>query len=129
MDSALHIDNQTKIESVLPIVLEGTRGYSEWVMVRVRTDQGIEGIGEGFTWGGQAAAIRSRIEMIGQQIKMIGLRIQGQSPAYFTLLPILFVITVSAECFNEIGSQEPADAVDVGGFATPAIACHADDDR
>ncbi len=37
-------------------------------MVRILTDQGIEGIGEGFTWAGRAAAIRSRIESIGEQI-------------------------------------------------------------
>ena len=37
-------------------------------MVRILTDQGIEGIGEGFTWAGRSAAIRSRIESIGEQI-------------------------------------------------------------
>ena len=57
-----------KIERVIPITLGGTRGYKEWVIVRVLTDQGIEGIGEGFTWAGRAAPIRSRIESIGEQI-------------------------------------------------------------
>ena len=57
-----------KIERVTPMTLRGTRGYKEWVMVRILTDQGIEGIGEGFAWAGRSAAIRSRIESIGQQI-------------------------------------------------------------
>ena len=57
-----------KIERVMPITMRGTRGYKEWVIVRVLTDQGIEGIGEGFTWAGRAAAIRSRIDSIGEQI-------------------------------------------------------------
>lgn len=49
-------------------MLQGTRGYREWVLVRVRTDQGVEGIGEGFTWSGRAAAIRSHIDAIGREI-------------------------------------------------------------
>ena len=57
-----------KIESVAPITLRGTRGYKEWVIVRIITDQGVEGIGEGFTWSGGSAAIRSRIDSIGRQI-------------------------------------------------------------
>lgn len=48
--------------------MRGTRGYDEWVIVRVVTDQGVEGVGEGFTWAGKAAPIRSRIESIGEAI-------------------------------------------------------------
>ena len=49
MNSAQQIKNQIKIKRVDPVVLKGTRQYREWVIVRVQTDQGIEGIGEGFT--------------------------------------------------------------------------------
>ncbi len=57
-----------RIRQVIPIVMRGTRGYDEWVIVRVVTDQGIEGVGEGFTWAGKAAPIRSWIESIGEDI-------------------------------------------------------------
>ncbi len=57
-----------KIERVSPITIKATRWYEEWVIVRILTDQGIEGIGEGFTWRGQASTIRSHIETIAQQI-------------------------------------------------------------
>ena len=68
MSEGLQIEDQTKIARVSPITLRGTRGYREWVFVRIRTDHGIEGIGKGFTWPGQASAIRSHIETIGHQI-------------------------------------------------------------
>jgi galactonate dehydratase len=61
-----------KIERVCAVVLRGTRGYAEWVIVRVRTDQGIEGIGEGFTWSGRSAAICSHVETLGRQISGTG---------------------------------------------------------
>ncbi len=61
-------DYPIKIERVTPVTIKATRGYEEWVIVRILTDQGIEGIGEGFTWGGQASTIRSHIETIAQQI-------------------------------------------------------------
>ena len=70
----LQIKNQLKIERIQPVILRGTRWYKEWIIVRVQTDQGIEGIGEGFTWSGHAAAIRSHIDTISQQIP-------GSSPA------------------------------------------------
>ena len=57
--------------------MRGTRGYDEWVIVRVVTDQGVEGIGEGFTWSGKAARIRSRIEMLGETIAGRPLEIEG----------------------------------------------------
>lgn len=71
MNSAQQIKNQIKIKRVDPVVLKGTRQYREWVIVRVQTDQGIEGIGEGFTWSGHAAAICSHIDTMGQQISGI----------------------------------------------------------
>ncbi len=61
-------DSPITIERVTPVTIKATRGYEEWVIVRILTDQGIEGIGEGFTWGGQASTIRSHIETIAQQI-------------------------------------------------------------
>ena len=63
------IQDSIKIEAVSPITLEATRWYEEWVIVRIQTDQGIEGIGEGFTWSGQALEIRAYIDTIGQQLR------------------------------------------------------------
>ncbi|MEM7131626.1 MAG: mandelate racemase/muconate lactonizing enzyme family protein [Chloroflexota bacterium] len=57
-----------KITNVETIPIKGTRGYPAWVLVRIQTDQGIEGMGEGFTWSGHATTIRSHVEMIGQQL-------------------------------------------------------------
>jgi L-alanine-DL-glutamate epimerase-like enolase superfamily enzyme len=68
MDQALESTNRIKIERVSPVTLRAARWYEEWVIVRILTDQGIEGVGEGFTWSGQASAIRSHIESIGEQI-------------------------------------------------------------
>ena len=39
-----------------------------WVIVKIQTDQGVEGIGEGFTWAGQADSIVNYISLIRQQI-------------------------------------------------------------
>lgn len=64
----LKANHPIEIERVSPITIKATRGYEEWVIVRILTDQGIEGIGEGFTWRGQASTIRSHIETIAQQI-------------------------------------------------------------
>ena len=64
----MEIPDPIKIERVSPITIKATRWYEEWVIVRVLTDQGIEGIGEGFTWRGHASTIRSHIETIAQQI-------------------------------------------------------------
>ena len=72
MDSAQQIKSQIKIERIHPVVVKGTRWYREWVIVRVQTDQGIEGIGEGFTWSGHAADIRSHVDTIDQQISGTG---------------------------------------------------------
>ena len=64
----MNIQRPIKINKVSPITLKATRWYKEWVIVRILTDQGIEGVGEGFTWSGQASTIRTHIETIGQQI-------------------------------------------------------------
>jgi L-alanine-DL-glutamate epimerase-like enolase superfamily enzyme len=68
MNPRLQSKIKIKIEHVFPVVLRGTRWYKEWVIVRVQTDQGIEGIGEGFTWSGDAAAIRQHVDAIGDQL-------------------------------------------------------------
>jgi L-alanine-DL-glutamate epimerase-like enolase superfamily enzyme len=41
------------ITSIGPFALKGARGHPAWTWARVRTDQGIEGAGEGFSrgWG------------------------------------------------------------------------------
>ena len=48
-------DKNLKITAVEPIRIKGAR-YGEHVMVRIRTNQGIEGIGEGFARESQATA-------------------------------------------------------------------------
>jgi len=61
--------NSIKINSVETVTIEGARSYPAWVIVRMQTDQGIEGIGEGFTWHGQAATINNHIKALGQQLE------------------------------------------------------------
>lgn len=60
--------SQIRIRNVIPLSIRGTRGYAEWVMVRVQTDQGIEGVGEGFTWRGDANVVRSHIVAMGEEL-------------------------------------------------------------
>ena len=63
------INNQKlEITDVIPITMHAARGYPAWVIVRVQTAQGVEGIGEGFTWAGQADSIVNYISLIGRQI-------------------------------------------------------------
>jgi len=61
-----------KIAAVEPLLIKGTRGYSAWTLVRVRTGEGIGGIGEGFSFGwGNAdapAAIKAHMEELGERI-------------------------------------------------------------
>lgn len=43
-----------KVTSVEPFMIKGARRYNAWNMVRIRTEQGVEGVGEGFAlhgWG------------------------------------------------------------------------------
>lgn len=61
-------DAQIKITGVEPILLKATRGYKEWSLVRLRTDQGLQGIGEGFAWGGKARAIVGHIKQLGASL-------------------------------------------------------------
>jgi len=56
------------IKSVDTVTIKGTRAYPAWVFVRIQTDQGIEGIGEGFTWHNQAANISNHIKTIGEEL-------------------------------------------------------------
>ena len=54
MNSILQIQRKVKINEIRPVIIRGTRGYKEWVIVRVFTDQGVDGVGEGFTWSRHA---------------------------------------------------------------------------
>ena len=63
------IDNQDlEITDIIPVTLHAARSYPVWVIVKIQTDQGVEGIGEGFTWAGQADSIVNYISLIRQQI-------------------------------------------------------------
>lgn len=61
-----------KITAVEPLTITGTRSYVMWTLVRVRTDQGLEGIGEGFSFGnggsGPPLAIQAHIQRLGEQL-------------------------------------------------------------
>jgi len=66
-----------KILAVTPVLVKGTRGYDAWVLVRIQTDQGIEGIGECFSWAWSslhnALQVRDAVQSIGHQL-------QGKDP-------------------------------------------------
>ena len=62
-----------QITNVIPITMQAARGYPAWVIVQIQTDVGIEGIGEGFTWSGQAESIADYIKSLGE--KILGSRI------------------------------------------------------
>ena len=68
MPSYVINDSTLKITDVIPITVHAVRNYPAWVIVKIQTDQGVEGIGEGFTWAGQAGSIADYISLIGQQI-------------------------------------------------------------
>ena len=68
MNSILEIQRKVKINEIRPVIIRGTRGYKEWVIVRVFTDQGVDGIGEGFTWSRHARKINSHIKVINEQV-------------------------------------------------------------
>lgn len=68
MNPELTSKHAIKIKRVETVTIKGARSYPAWVIVRMQTDQGIEGIGEGFTWHGQAATISNHIKTLGQQL-------------------------------------------------------------
>ena len=63
---------QIKIVEVEPIMIRGARGYLAWNLVRVRTNQAIDGIGEGFAFAysdlGSPHRIHDHIKELGEQI-------------------------------------------------------------
>jgi len=69
MNTEITHSHQLKITNVIPVTIQAARGYPAWIVVKVETDGGLEGIGEGFTWAGQARTISDCIASIGQQIK------------------------------------------------------------
>ena len=63
------------LREVDPILLRGTRGCSLWNLVRLRTNVGLEGVGEGFSWCGRARARR-----IHGLIRRFGEKLVGKPP-------------------------------------------------
>ena len=61
-------DHTLEITDVIPVTICAVRNYPAWVIVKIQTAQGVEGIGEGFTWAGQAGSVANYISLIGQQI-------------------------------------------------------------
>ncbi len=64
-----------RITSVKPVLVKATRGYAGWVFARVRTDQGIEGIGEGFSWGN--GMNHERVRLVRDSVATIGSQLTG----------------------------------------------------
>jgi galactonate dehydratase len=67
-----------KITGVKPVAIKATRGYAGWVFVRVQTDQGIEGVGEAFSWGGGQNI--ERVRLVRDFVGTIGSEIVGTNP-------------------------------------------------
>jgi len=57
-----------KITKIEPILLRAARHYPAWLWVRIRTDQGVEGLGEGFCWSGRAAKIITHVKQLGEKL-------------------------------------------------------------
>jgi galactonate dehydratase len=66
----------TKVQPV-PIKANRDRGATGWMLVRVQTDQGVEGIGEGFPLASRSLP---NIQEIRKIIETIGAQIVGKSP-------------------------------------------------
>ena len=91
-DGAKVDDKQLKITDVEPLVIRGTRGYHAWQLLRIRTNQGIEGVGEGFAfaYGGleQVRKIHGFINQLARQIVGTSpLQIEAFLQRSATLLP------------------------------------------
>ncbi len=67
-----------KITGVKAIAIKATRGYAGWVFARVQTDQGVEGIGEAFSWGG--GQNHQRVRLVRDLAATIGSEIVGTNP-------------------------------------------------
>ena len=66
-----------KITAVEPIMIQGARGYHAWNLVKVKSDQGIEGIGEGFAF---AYGKLDNAKIIHGHIRLLGESIVGTNP-------------------------------------------------
>ena len=70
--------SRIRVTAVKPVVLKATRNYAGWIIVRIRTDQGVEGIGECFSWG--ASNNLPRVLEIRDMVDSIGVRMGGANP-------------------------------------------------
>lgn len=66
-----------EITAVEPIMIQGARGYHAWNLVKVKSDQGIEGIGEGFSF---AYGKLDKAKIIHGHIRNLGESIVGANP-------------------------------------------------
>lgn len=65
-----------RIVAVDPILTKAPRGYGAWVLVRIRTNQGLDGIGECFSWG---YANLSRPKKIRDFVASLGAELTGSN--------------------------------------------------
>jgi galactonate dehydratase len=66
-----------RVTKVDPVVMKGTRNLAAWILVRVKTDQGVEGIGECCSWD---SSNLSRALEIRDMVDSVGARLSGSNP-------------------------------------------------
>jgi L-alanine-DL-glutamate epimerase-like enolase superfamily enzyme len=70
-------DVKIKIIGIEPLLIRAARDYPAWTWVRIRTDQGLEGLGEGFAWTHGAPG---RVKRIVRYIEQLSDPLAGTSP-------------------------------------------------
>ena len=68
---------KSRIRTVEPILIRGARNYHAWTLVRIRTDDGLVGIGEGFSFGWDNI---ERPHKIHSYMKQLGKRLVNKNP-------------------------------------------------
>jgi hypothetical protein len=85
-------DDSLKIVKVEPHLLTGVRGYGPWLFVRIETQEGIVGWGEGTNFPGVqpiAAAVRNLSSVVVGQSAWDIERLWNRMYRFFTLTPSL----------------------------------------
>jgi len=70
-------DVKIKIIGIEPLLIKAARDYPAWTWVRIRTDQGLEGLGEGFAWTHGAPG---RVKRVVGYIEQLSERLVGTNP-------------------------------------------------
>ena len=106
----------TKVEP-LPIKANRDSGATGWMLVRVRTDQGVEGIGEGFPLASRSLPNIRNIQKI---IETIGTQLVGTSPLEIERFLNRFSSeTSSANSMSDLFRSAPVDTPQTRRSAGP----------